>query len=130
LVKIQYLGTGRRKRAIARVIITKGEGKIFVNKREFSSYFNNNSLCSLACLPLIKTKVKEKYDVKANIYGGGISGQADALRLGIARALINIDDSYKAILKQNGLLTRDDRIHERKKYGLAGRRKRFQFSKR
>lgn len=128
--KVQYFATGRRKKAIARVIITPGEGKILINKKEIASYFGSKSLLTIAQMPLMKTNTEGKFDIIANICGGGISGQADALRHGIARALVNIDDKYKIALKKNGLLTRDDRMHERKKYGLAGRRKRFQFSKR
>lgn len=128
--KVQYFATGRRKKAIARVIIAPGEGKMIVNRKEIASYFGNKSLLTIAQMPLIKTNTEGKFDIIANICGGGISGQADALRHGIARALVDIDDKYKIALKKNGLLTRDDRMHERKKYGLAGRRKKFQFSKR
>jgi small subunit ribosomal protein S9 len=130
LAKVQYFGTGRRKKAVARVILTPGEGKILVNKREASNYFGNRSLLTIARMPLVVTNVEDKYDVIANIKGGGVSGQADALRHGIARALLNVNEKFKGVLKKSGLLTRDDRMHERKKYGLAGRRKRFQFSKR
>lgn len=127
---IQYQATGRRKRAIAIVTMSQGDGKITVNNRDFETYFPRETLRMLIKQPLQLTGMSEKYNIKAKVLGGGISGQAGALRHGIARALVKIDSDLKTKLKKEGLLTRDPREVERKKYGQKGARKRFQFSKR
>jgi len=121
---------GRRKEAVARVFVRPGEGKITVNGRELVEYFGRDTLVLTVREPLEVTETAGSYDVEATADGGGITGQAGAVRLGIARALIRIDERFHSMLKARGLLTRDPRMKERKKYGLAGRRKRFQFSKR
>ena len=121
---------GRRKAAVARVYITEGKGKITVNDRDFKEYFGAETLQYVVTQPLHVLKIVEKYDIKANLDGGGVKGQAEALRLGITRALIQIDEEYKPVLKLNGFVTRDPREVERKKPGQPKARKRFQFSKR
>ncbi len=121
---------GRRKSAIARVYITPGKGNIVINDREFKEYFTTEVLQFVATQPLILLGVRENYDLKVNLDGGGYSGQAAALRMGIARALVEIDPENRAKLKQAGFLTRDSREVERKKPGQPKARKRFQFSKR
>jgi small subunit ribosomal protein S9 len=125
-----FLGTGRRKTAIARVRMAPGSGKITVNGRAFEVYFPLEQLRMQAVEPLTITETTAKFDLLINIVGGGPSGQAGAVRLGIARALLKVDASYRPTLKAQGLLTRDPRMKERKKYGQPGARKRFQFSKR
>lgn len=132
MATIQYYGTGRRKKAVARVRLIPGEGKMIVNKKEIKDYFGGRILTfgPIIQQPLIATATIGRYDVIVNVKGGGVSGQADAIRHGIARALVNVNAEFRAILKQKGLLTRDPRMHERKKYGLYGRRRRFQYSKR
>lgn len=127
---LQYNSTGRRKRAIARVTLLPGKGKITVNNMEFDSYFPIETLRMIIRQPLQVAGVIGKYDVVASVNGGGLSGQAGALRHGIARALVTVDTDLKPKLKKEGLLTRDPREVERKKYGLRGARRRFQFSKR
>ncbi len=127
---LQYNATGRRKRAIARVSLIDGKGKIIVNDVEFDKYFPVETLRMIVRQPLQVAGVLGKYDVIANVKGGGLSGQAGALRHGIARALVSVDADLKPRLKKEGLLTRDPREVERKKYGLRGARRRFQFSKR
>jgi len=122
--------TGRRKSAVARVYITPGKGKITVNDRDYKEYFGHEILSSVVTQPLVLLNVTEKYDIKANLDGGGIKGQAEALRLGISRALVKVDPEFRTILKDNGFLTRDPREVERKKPGRPKARKRFQFSKR
>jgi len=122
--------TGRRKTAVARVYIQKGKGKIEVNKKDVKKYFCTGDLQYKIHQPFEVTNTKGQYDVKANLDGGGISGQAEALRLGIARALVKIDEENKPKLKAIGLLTRDPRMVERKKSGQKKARKKFQFSKR
>jgi small subunit ribosomal protein S9 len=122
--------TGRRKRSVARVTLIPGKGKITVNKRELESYFPRETLRMIIRQPLQLTGMMGKYDVIANVDGGGLSGQAGALRHGIARAIVALDTDLKSRLKKEGLLTRDPREVERKKYGLKGARRRFQFSKR
>lgn len=123
--------TGKRKTANARVRITQGSGKILVNKRDYNEYFcNRAALTSVVEEALKVTNNFGKYDVFVNVHGGGISAQADAIRHGISKALLVESESYRPSLKQKGFLTRDPRIVERKKYGRAGARKRFQFSKR
>ncbi|MEP6960796.1 MAG: 30S ribosomal protein S9 [Acidobacteriota bacterium] len=127
---VQHLGTGRRKTAVARVILRNGEGKITVNGREFENYFPSPAARFLVQQPLIATENAEKFDILINTHGGGPLGQAGAAKLGIARALLEFNIELRAKLKELGMLTRDARQHERKKYGQKGARKRFQFSKR
>ena len=122
--------TGRRKEAIARVYLRPGSGKSLVNGKELKEYLGRETLVLQVKEPLEATESLDKFDIQASVRGGGITGQAGALRLGIARALVKVDESFHQVLKTKGLLTRDPRMKERKKYGLAGRRKRFQFSKR
>lgn len=121
---------GRRKEAVARVYIRPGNGKTLVNGKELARYLGRETLASQVRQPLEVTESLDRYDISATVRGGGVTGQAGALRLGIARALVKVDESFHGVLKAKGLLTRDPRMKERKKYGLAGRRKRFQFSKR
>jgi small subunit ribosomal protein S9 len=121
---------GRRKNAVARVILRSGQGKVTVNKREFEDYFPIKENRDSIELPLKLTETLGKYDIYANVRGGGTTGQAEAIRLGIARALVDINPDFRAILKPEGLLRRDPRMVERKKYGQPKARKRFQFSKR
>ena len=129
--KTQFIATGRRKTAIARVFLKSGTGKFLINGKEPVLYLGNVvNYLNLIKKPLETAKVEGKYDVVAKVHGGGISGQADAIRLGIARALVTIDVANKGLLKPEGLLTRDPRSKERKKYGRKKARKRFQFSKR
>ncbi len=130
MASLQYNSTGRRKRSIARVTLIPGKGKITVNNREFENYFPRETLRMIIRQPFQVAGVIGKYDVVANVDGGGLSGQAGALRHGIARALVTVDADLKSKLKKEGLLTRDPREVERKKYGLRGARRRFQFSKR
>jgi len=127
---IQYNGTGRRKEAVARVYVRPGTGVVRVNDRAFDDYFPQATLRMMIEKPLALTETREKLDVIATIAGGGPTGQAGAMRLGIARALLEFDASLRPKLKVEGLLTRDAREVERKKYGQPGARKRFQFSKR
>jgi small subunit ribosomal protein S9 len=126
----QFYGTGRRKTSVARVYLRPGQGEIRVNKRAFDDYFPRESLRLLVAQPLELTGTQGQLDVKANVAGGGLSGQAGAVRHGIARALLEFNDKLRPQLKRAGLLTRDPRMKERKKYGQPGARKRFQFSKR
>ena len=128
--KIEFLGTGRRKTAIARVRLASGSGKIIVNGRPFENYFPLETLRSTAAQALAVTGMAEKFDVRINVTGGGPNGQAGAVQHGIARALIRADAALRGALKAEGLLTRDSRMKERKKYGQPGARKRFQYSKR
>jgi small subunit ribosomal protein S9 len=130
LAVTQYYATGRRKEATARVFLRPGTGTITVNHREFANYFPAESLRLQVLQPLALTETADKFDVLCTVRGGGIAGQAGAIRLGIARALCEADAELRARLKKEGLLTRDARAKERKKYGMAGARKRFQFSKR
>ena len=125
-----YSATGKRKNAIARVILTPGEGNIIVNNRPLAEYFGRERLTTEVKMPLRTTGTDSRFDVKANITGGGVSGQAGALKHGIARALLKADESLRKELRVGGFLTRDSRITERKKAGLKGARKRPQFSKR
>jgi len=127
---IEFLGTGRRKTAIARVRLASGSGKITVNGRPFDNYFVLETQRSQAAQPLTVTGTAEKFDARINVSGGGPNGQADAVRHGIARALLRFDAALRPSLKAEGLLTRDPRMKERKKYGQPGARKRFQYSKR
>ena len=127
---IQYYGTGRRKTSTARVFLRPGTGVITVNRREFADFFPTAVLRTEIKQPLQLTETADKFDVLATVAGGGIAGQAGAVRLGISRALCEYNVELRPTLKKEGLLTRDARAKERKKYGLAGARKRFQFSKR
>jgi small subunit ribosomal protein S9 len=127
---VQQLGTGRRKTATARVILRPGKGQITVNQRPFENYFVNESARAYVRQPLLAAELADRFDILIRTNGGGITGQAGAARLGIARALIEFNSELRGKLKQLGLLTRDARAHERKKYGQKGARKRFQFSKR
>ena len=126
----QYYGTGRRKTSTARVFLRPGSGTITVNRRPLEASFPAESLRLTIRQPLVVTETGERFDVMATTAGGGVSGQAGALRLGIARALLDYDAELRSRLRKAGLLTRDPRAKERKKYGMAGARKRFQFSKR
>jgi len=121
---------GRRKAAIARVYMNDGKGQITVNGRDFKDYFPDKQLHYVVEQPLNLLEVRDNYDIKVNLDGGGISGQAEALRLGIARALIKVNPEYKSALRAEGFVTRDPRVVERKKPGQPKARKRFQFSKR
>ncbi len=121
---------GRRKTSVARVYLSKGSGKIIVNQRELKDYFKKETSQYVVNQPLQLLKMEDKYDINVNVTGGGITGQAGAVRLGISRALLKIDVALRPELKKAGFLTRDPRAVERKKYGLAGARRRFQFSKR
>jgi len=121
---------GRRKAAIARVYLSEGKGKVTVNNKDFKEYFTTGTLQYIVQQPLNLLSVADKYDIKANLDGGGVKGQAEALRLGIARALVEINEEDKAALRTAGFLTRDPRQVERKKPGQPKARKRFQFSKR
>jgi len=126
----EFTGTGRRKTAVARVRLAAGSGKITVNGRPFESYFGTDGLRTVATQALAATESATKYDVRINVEGGGPSGQAGAIRHGIARALLKVDAALRPALKSAGYLTRDPRMRERKKYGQPGARKRFQYSKR
>ena len=126
----EFLGTGRRKTAVARVRLASGSGKIVVNGRTFESYFPTDTLRTVVQQPLTVTDNVAKFDVRVNVEGGGPAGQAGAVRHGIARALLEVDTTLRAALKAAGYLTRDPRMRERKKYGQPGARKRFQYSKR
>tara|TARA_B100000586_G_scaffold239920_1_gene192408 strand:+ start:30 stop:428 length:399 start_codon:yes stop_codon:yes gene_type:complete len=126
----KFFATGKRKRAIAKVWIQPGSGKITVNSKEVKEYFMRDSLVMNVKQPLTCTSTAESYDINATVFGGGLSGQAGAFRLGVSRALLEADSAYRAPLKRGGFLTRDARVVERKKYGRPGARKRFQFSKR
>ena len=126
----QFYATGRRKEATARVFLRPGSGTITINRRTFDNYFPTEALRVQVQVPLVLTEVAGQFDVLATVSGGGVAGQAGALRLGIARALCAFNAELRPRLKKDGLLTRDARAKERKKYGMAGARKRFQFSKR
>ena len=121
---------GRRKSSVARVYVSKGTGKILINKRDFKEYFPKSTSRYVVNQPLNLLKLSDKYDILVNVRGGGSTGQAGAIRLGIARAILKLDPSSRKDLKEAGFLTRDSRKVERKKYGLAGARRSFQFSKR
>ncbi|MBD3390938.1 MAG: 30S ribosomal protein S9 [Chitinivibrionales bacterium] len=125
-----YSATGKRKQAIACVRVKPGKGERLVNGSRFEDYIKSDVLIGDIEKPLELLKVSDSYDVVVKVRGGGLSGQSGAIRLGISRALAKINDDFKKLLRKNGLLTRDSRVVERKKYGLAGARKRFQFSKR
>ena len=127
---IEYYATGRRKTSAARVFLRPGKGLITVNHREFENFFPTDALRTQVRRPLLLTETGDKFDILATVAGGGVNGQAGAVRLGIARALVEFNAELRRQLKKDGLLTSDSRVKERKKYGLAGARKRFQFSKR
>ena len=126
----EFLGTGRRKTSVARVRMASGSGKIVVNGRPFENYFPTETLRMVVSQPLVVTSTVGKFDVRVNVQGGGPTGQAGAVRHGISRALLKADIALRPALKSEGLLTRDSREKERKKYGQPGARKRFQYSKR
>ena len=128
--KEQFYGTGRRKSAVARVYIKPGKGKITINKRELDDYFGLETLKTIVRQPLVATDTEKKYDINVNVKGGGTTGQAGAIRHGIARALLKVDDEFRPTLKAAGFLTRDPRMKERKKPGLKAARRAPQFSKR
>ncbi len=130
MADIQYYGTGRRKTSTARVYLRPGSGKIVVNKRDFDSYFPNEALRMIIRQPLNLTESVEKFDILVTVDGGGTAGQAGAVRHGITRALMEFNSDLRPALKKAGLVTRDPRQKERKKYGQKGARARFQFSKR
>jgi small subunit ribosomal protein S9 len=121
---------GRRKTAVARIYLSEGTGTIVVNKKDFKNYFTTSTLQYKVQQPLMLTENLTSYDIKVNVYGGGVTGQAEAIRLAITRALVAIEPEHRAILKPEGLLTRDPRMVERKKFGQKKARKKFQFSKR
>jgi small subunit ribosomal protein S9 len=127
---VQYYGTGRRKTSTARVFLRPGNGTLTINRRTFEAFFPTEALRTQIKTPLVLTETSDKFDILATVAGGGVSGQAGAVRLGIARALVEYNLELRKALKAEGLLTRDARAKERKKYGMAGARKRFQFSKR
>ena len=130
MAEIQHYGTGRRKTSTARVYLRTGSGEFQVNRKPFEQYFPNETLRMIIRQPLQLTETTGKFDVLINVRGGGPAGQAGAIRHGITRALLEYNADLRPALKQAGLITRDDRIKERKKYGQKGARKRFQFSKR
>ena len=130
MASIEYYATGRRKTSTARVFLRPGKGLITVNHRPFENFFPTDALRTQVRRPLLLTETGEKFDILATVAGGGVNGQAGAVRLGISRALVEFNAELRRQLKKDGLLTSDSRIKERKKYGLAGARKRFQFSKR
>jgi len=130
MAQVQYIGTGRRKSSVARVRLVPGSGKITVNDRQIEDYIPFEALREVVKQPLNATETLGSYDVLVNVKGGGYTGQAGAIRHGIARALLQVDPEYRPTLKRAGLLTRDARMKERKKYGLKGARRAPQFSKR
>ncbi|NLN30513.1 MAG: 30S ribosomal protein S9 [Bacteroidales bacterium] len=121
---------GRRKAAVARVYLSNGKGNITINGKDYKDYFAQDTLQYIVTQPLVLLDAADRYDISVNLAGGGVKGQAEALRLGISRALVRLDEENKAILKANGFITRDPRVVERKKPGRPKARKRFQFSKR
>ena len=127
---VQYRGTGRRKTSVAQVRLLPGEGKVLINKRPLTEYFGKKTLEMVVKQPLVLTRTEGRYDIMATVKGGGVTGQAGAVRLGIARALLKADVEMRPSLKKAGFLTRDPRMKERKKYGLKGARRAPQFSKR
>ena len=130
MANTKYYGTGRRKSSVARVYLVPGTGKITVNKRDIDEYFGLETLKVIVRQPLTVTETADKFDVLVNVKGGGYTGQAGAIRHGIARALLQVDSEYRPVLKSAGFLTRDPRMKERKKYGLKAARRAPQFSKR
>ena len=130
MANAKYYGTGRRKSSVARVYLVPGTGKVTINKRDIDEYLGLETLKLIVRQPLVATETADKFDVLVNVRGGGYTGQAGAIRHGIARALLNVDADYRPILKSAGFLTRDPRMKERKKYGLKAARRAPQFSKR
>ncbi len=130
MAKLQYLGVGRRKKSVARVRLVPGDGKILINDRSIDDYFGLETLKVIVKQPLVLTGTEGKFDIICNVKGGGFTGQAGAIRHGIARALVKADEELKPTLKKAGFLTRDPRMKERKKYGLKKARRAPQFSKR
>ncbi|MBN1163327.1 MAG: 30S ribosomal protein S9 [Candidatus Krumholzibacteriota bacterium] len=130
MAKEIFHAIGRRKSAVARVYLCEGNGKVVINGRDLKGYMKRDSLTMIVKQPMQVTNTESKYDIRASVKGGGNSGQADALRLGISRAILLHDESQRKVLKAGGFLTRDPREKERKKYGQPGARKKFQFSKR
>lgn len=127
---VTYLGTGRRKSSVARVYMTPGTGKIMVGEKTLEEYLPQEILRMVVKSPLVETGTDGQYDIFINVYGGGLTGQAGAMRHGISRALLEIGEDFRAVLKKAGFLTRDSRVKERKKYGLKGARRAPQYSKR
>ena len=130
MAQVQYLGTGRRKSSVARVRLVPGDGKIIINKRDVEDYVPYATLREIIKQPLNVTETLGSYDVLVNVHGGGFTGQAGAIRHGVARALLEVEPDFRPALKSAGLLTRDPRMKEREKYGFRGARRRPQFSKR
>lgn len=130
MAAVMYAATGKRKSSVARVILTPGEGKVLVNGRELEEFFGRQVLQTIAMMPFEATRTRGKFDVRVNVFGGGVAGQAGAIRHGVAKALCVADESLRTTLKRAGFLTRDSRVVERKKAGLKKARKRPQFSKR
>ena len=130
MASAKYYGTGRRKKSIARVYLVPGTGKVTINKRDIDEYFGLETLKVIVRQPLAATETEGKFDVIVNVHGGGYTGQAGAIRHGVARALLTVDNDYRPVLKKAGFLTRDPRMKERKKYGLKAARRAPQFSKR
>jgi len=130
LAQVQYYGTGRRKESTARVRLVPGSGRVIINKRDAEEYFPYDTQRTILKQPLVATETEGTYDVLVNVNGGGLTGQAGAIRHGVARALLEADPEYRATLKAEGFLTRDPRMKERKKAGLRGARRAAQFSKR
>ena len=126
----RYYGTGRRKKSVARVYVMPGKGKITINKRDIDEYFGLETLKVIVRQPLVATQTEGKYDIVVNVKGGGYTGQAGAIRHGLSRALLKVDEEFRPTLKKEGFLTRDPRMKERKKYGLKAARRAPQFSKR
>ena len=130
MATVKNYGTGRRKSSVARVYLVPGSGKVTINKRDIDDYFGLETLKLIVRQPLGLTNTKDKFDVLVNVYGGGFTGQAGAIRHGISRALLKVEQDFRAPLKKAGFLTRDPRMKERKKYGLKKARRASQFSKR
>ena len=130
MAKERYYGTGRRKSSVARVYLVPGTGNIVINKRSIDEYFGLETLKLIVRQPLVATETVDKFDILVNVHGGGTTGQAGAIRHGISRALLQVDNEYRPTLKSAGFLTRDPRMKERKKYGLKAARRAPQFSKR
>ncbi|MBA4542322.1 MULTISPECIES: 30S ribosomal protein S9 [Thermoactinomyces] len=130
MAQVQFYGTGRRKESVARVRLVAGDGRIVINKRNIDDYFGLETLKAIVRQPLVLTNTLDRYDVLVNVNGGGFTGQAGAIRHGIARALLKVDPELRPALKKAGFLTRDPRMKERKKYGLKAARRAPQFSKR
>ncbi len=126
----KFYGTGRRKKSVARVYLSQGTGKVTINKRDIDEFFGEETLKVIVRQPLTATNNADKFDVNVTVRGGGYTGQAGAIRHGLARALCKVDAEFRPVLKKNGYLTRDPRMKERKKYGLKGARRAPQFSKR